>query len=176
MTALIFGGAASGKSQYGERLACTLPRRGELIYLATMEPGSGEAAERIRRHRVLRDGKGFSTVERSRDLAECPLPQGGTVLLEDLGNLAANELFSTKTLDPEGAYDRIRRGLDRVRERSEHLVIISNDLHRDGETYSRETELYLDLMARLHRDLAARADRVVEVVCALPVFWKGEGA
>ena len=176
MTALIFGGAASGKSEYGERLACTLPRRGELIYLATMEPGSGEADGRIRRHRALRAGKGFFTVEFSRNLAECPLPQGGTVLLEDLGNLAANELFAASPLDPEGAYDRIRRGLDWVRARSEHLAVISNDLHRDGETYSRETELYLDLMARLHQDLAAQADRVVEVVCALPVFWKGEGA
>lgn len=176
MTALVFGGAASGKSECGEKLVCSLPRTGELIYLATMEPFGPEAETRIRRHRELRAGRGFSTLERARELAGCPVPAGGTVLLEDLGNLAANELFAASPLDPEGAYDRIRRGLDWVRARSEHLAVISNDLHRDGETYSRETELYLDLMARLHQDLAARADRVVEVVCALPVFWKGEGA
>lgn len=54
MTALVFGGAASGKSGWAEDLICTLPRTGPLIYLATMEPGGGEAAERIRRHRALR--------------------------------------------------------------------------------------------------------------------------
>ena len=97
-------------------------------------------------------------------------------MLEDLGNLAANELFSEKNLDPEGAFLRIRDGLQVVRDRSEHLVVISNDLHRDGETYPRETEYYLDLMARLHREAAAWADQVVEVVCGLPVIWKGERA
>ena len=55
-------------------------------------------------------------------------------------------------------------------------MVISNDLHRDGETYPRETECYLDLMARLHREAAAWADQVVEVVCGLPVIWKGEWA
>ena len=43
MTALVFGGAASGKSEYGEKLVCSLPRTGELIYLATMEPFGPEA-------------------------------------------------------------------------------------------------------------------------------------
>ena len=176
MTALVFGGAASGKSEYGEKLVCSLPRTGELIYLATMEPFGPEAEARIRRHRELRAGRGFSTLERARDLSGCPLPAGGTVLLEDLGNLAANELFSGTDMDPEGAFPRIRDGLQAVRDRSEHLVVISNDLHRDGETYPRETECYLDLMALLHRELAVWADQVVEVVCGLPVTWKGERA
>ena len=104
MTALVFGGAASGKSEYGEKLVCSLPRTGELIYLATMEPFGPEAEASIRRHREQRAGRGFSTLERARELAGCPVPAGGTVLLEDLGNLAANELFSEKNLDPEGVF------------------------------------------------------------------------
>ena len=115
MTALVFGGAASGKSEYGEKLVCSLPRTGELIYLATMEPFGPEAEARIRRHRELRACRGFSTLERARDLAGRPLPSGGTVLLEDLGNLAANELFSGTDMDPEGAFLRIRDGLQAVR-------------------------------------------------------------
>ena len=70
MTALVFGGAASGKSEYGEKLVCSLPRTGELIYLATMEPFGPEAEVRIRRHRELRACRGFSTLERARDLAD----------------------------------------------------------------------------------------------------------
>ncbi len=155
MTALVFGGAASGKSECGEKLVCSLPRTGELIYLATMEPFGPEAEARIRRHRELRAGRGFSTLERARDLAGRPLPSGGTVLLEDLGNLAANELFSGTDMDPEGAFLRIRDGLQAVRVQSEHLVVISNDLHREA---------------------AAWADQVVAGVCGLPVIWKGERA
>ena len=49
----------------------------------------------------------------------------------------------------------------------------SGDLFRDGVDYPPETGAYLDLLARLHRDLAARADRVTELVCGLPVHWKG---
>lgn len=174
MTALVFGGAASGKSGWAEDLICTLPRTGPLIYLATMEPGVGEAAERIRRHRALRAGKGFSsTAERPRDLAGWAPPAGSAVLLEDLGNLAANELFSGGAFDPEGAYRRIRRGLDRLSESARHLVVVSGDLFRDGVDYPSETGAYLDLLARLHRDLAAQADRVTELVCGLPVHWKG---
>ena len=94
-------------------------------------------------------------------------------MLEDLGNLAANELFSGEILDPEGAYRRIQRGLDVLREGARHLVVVSGDLFRDGVDYPPETGAYLDLLARLHRDLAARADRVTELVCGLPVHWKG---
>ena len=175
MTALIFGGAACGKSAYGERLACALPRQGKLVYLATMEPVGEEAQARIRRHREQRAGKGFVTLERPRNLEDGPSLRGGTVLLEDLGNLAANELFFPQTPDPEEAYRSILRGLRSLQAGAEHLIVISNDLHRDEESYPRETEEYLELLARLHRDLAARADQVVEVVCGLPIVWKGEG-
>ena len=80
MTALVLGGAASGKSGWAEDLICSLPRTGPLIYLATMEPWGGEAAERIGRHRALRAGKNFScTVERPRDLAGWAPPAGSAV-------------------------------------------------------------------------------------------------
>lgn len=173
MTALVYGGAASGKSGYGEQLACSLPKSGELVYLATMEPFGQEAAERILRHRQQRAGKGFLTVECPRDLSGCPIPLGSIVLLEDLGNLAANELFGEERPDLEGAFRRIQTGLASVQKESEHLVVISNDIHRDGVSYPPETECYLDLLSRLHQELAAQADLVVEVVCGLPVFWKG---
>lgn len=174
MTALVFGGAASGKSAYGEALVCSLPRRGPLIYLATMDAGGAESAARIARHRAMRAGKGFVTLERGRGLADCPIPEGSAVLLEDLGNLAANELFSGPSPDINQAYQAILHGLEALAAQSEHLIVISVDLFRDGEIYPRETELYLSLMARLHAALAARADRVAELVCGLPVLWKGE--
>ena len=53
MIFLVTGGAASGKSEYAEKLACRLSAidGGPLIYLATMQPaGDPETAARIRRH------------------------------------------------------------------------------------------------------------------------------
>ncbi|MBS7219454.1 MAG: bifunctional adenosylcobinamide kinase/adenosylcobinamide-phosphate guanylyltransferase [Oscillospiraceae bacterium] len=174
MTALVLGGSASGKSGWAEDLICALPRTGPMIYLATMEPWGGEAAARIGRHQILRSGKGFSyTVERPRDLAGWDPPAGSAVLLEDLGNLVANELFSGESPDPEGAYRRIRQGLDVLMASVQHLVVVSGDLFRDGVDYPTETGVYLDLMARLHQDLAAQANQVIELVCGLPVRWKG---
>ena len=172
MFTLVIGGAASGKSEYAESLLLGAP--GPRYYLATMEPmEDAECRARIEKHRRQRAGKGFVTIERGVDLAGLALPARGDVLLEDLGNLAANELFGEERPDLEGAFRRIQAGLASVQKQSEHLVVISNDIHRDGVGYPPETECYLDLLSRLHQELAAQADLVVEVVCGLPVFWKG---
>ena len=46
-------------------------------------------------------------------------------------------------------------------------MVIGNDLFRDGQIYPRETELYLDTLARVQGELARRSDTVVELVCGL---------
>ena len=96
MIVLVTGGASSGKSAFAERVACALPA--PHVYLATMQGAGAEAAARIERHRALRAGKGFETVECPNMLESLAhsgsLPDQGTVLLEDLGNLAANEMFA----------------------------------------------------------------------------------
>ena len=62
MEALVYGGAASGKSRYAEDLLCALSGEGPRIYLATMEAMDEESRARVRRHRALRQNKGFSTL------------------------------------------------------------------------------------------------------------------
>ena len=66
MILLVTGGSASGKSEYAENRALQLAKteQKKLIYLAAMKPFGEEAAKRIERHRQLRAGKGFETVER----------------------------------------------------------------------------------------------------------------
>ena len=95
MFTLVIGGAASGKSEYAESRVTDLP--GRRIYLATMRPWDQECRNRIDRHRRLRLGKGFETLERYTDLAGAEIPAGANVLLECMSNLTANELY-----DPEG--------------------------------------------------------------------------
>ena len=71
------------------------------FYIATMQPFGKEAQDRIRKHRVMRAEKGFETLEcfTARSIRELSLPSGAAVLLEDLGNLCANELFSEEAGD-----------------------------------------------------------------------------
>lgn len=85
MLVLVTGGAASGKSEHAEKIICA--RAHSKLYLATMQPFGKSARARIARHRKLREGKGFYTVERSLDLKACKWIVIMTDLLEDLGNL-----------------------------------------------------------------------------------------
>lgn len=175
MRILIVGGAGSGKSQYAEQLACDLGTGGPLIYLATMSARDPESVERIQKHRLQRAGKGFETLERPKDLAGVTLPSSSTVLLEDLGNLAANELFS-QGADSISALQKMEAGAAHLERKARHLVVVGSALFSDGCQYDGGTQAYLELLSRLQNQLAGRFERVIEVVCGLPVVWKGEGA
>ena len=168
MVNLVIGAAASGKSEYAEDIVMSLP--GEKIYIATMEPFGAEAEERIARHRALRAGKGFTTVERPRDLIGLTPEADWNVLIEDLPNLAANELFS-----PEGGgADAVLSGVDRICKIVSSVTIVTGDIFSDGAEYDVGTREYMEMLADLHMRIAAKADNVVEVVCGIPCAVKGE--
>ena len=168
MVNLVIGAAASGKSEYAEDIVMSLP--GEKIYIATMEPFGAEAKERIARHRALRAGKGFTTVERPRDLIGLTPEADWNVLIEDLPNLAANELFS-----PEGGgADAVLSGVDRICKIVSSVTIVTGDIFSDGTEYDVGTREYMEMLADLHMRIAAKADNVVEVVCGIPCAVKGE--
>ena len=164
MLILVSGGSASGKSEFAEGLvtASGLETR---AYLATMQ------VCRVERHRRMRAGKGFATVECPVNLAGAVLPAGCAALLEDLSNLTANEFFGPQ--GREGAFDRVLSGVERAAEQATLLVVVTNELFSDGMDYDPETLAYLDVLARLNRAVARRADRVYEVVCGIPIAWKG---
>lgn len=113
-------------------------------------------------------------MEQPRNLETCSIPSHATVLLEDLGNLVANEIFSGKAVDKDAALAALERGLTALEHKAEHLVVVGNDLFRDGEHYPPETMAYLEVLAQVQTDLSRRYDLVAELVCGIPVFWKGE--
>ena len=170
MLTLVVGGAASGKSEYAERLVLqtALPR----YYLATMQVWDAECAARVEKHRRMRAEKQFETLECPLHLGTVHLPARGTALLEDLGNLTANELY-----DPAGAGEAaasaILDGLGRLAAQCEHLVVVSNEVFSGGANYAGDTDRYLKALAQVNNALAARADAVVRVVCGIPVYHKG---
>ncbi len=170
MEILVIGGTASGKSEYAETLA--MQYRPPRCYIATMMSGDAESLTRIERHQKIRAEKGFITIERYTDLAELRLPPCNTVLLECLGNLVANELFT-----PDGAGEwvagTILSGFAALRNQYGNLIVVTNDVFGDGNIYHNGTQRYLETLGSLNRVLAERFDRVIEVVCGIPILLKG---
>ena len=192
MMTLVCGGAASGKSAYAEALICGTGEN-RRIYLATMKPFGKEAEERIRKHRAMRADKGFDTLEcfTAGAIRGLSLPPGAAVLLEDLGNLCANELFPeaeskgqqdavsaadpTSAAGPDAAADSVISAVSALRQQCAELVIVANEVFSGGADYAGETLSYLRLLGQVSTALAAMSDRVVEVQCGVPVVLKDAG-
>ena len=167
MRTLVIGGAASGKSEYAETLALEsgTPR----YYIATMQPCGDEGRARIEKHRRMRAERGFITLEQYTDIGAAKLERGATALLECLGNLTANELFSGEGRNVQAMLD----GIALLEKSCNALIIVTNDVFCDGVAYDAPTMTYLRALAKLNNALAARVERVVEVVCGIPLFLKG---
>ena len=67
MITLVLGGSGSGKSAYAEHL---LDGKTNKYYIATMQVYDAEGEKKVARHRRLRAGKGFVTIE---SLSHCSL-------------------------------------------------------------------------------------------------------
>ena len=168
MVIFLTGSSASGKSVLAETLAAALAgENAPLLYLATMAAEDGESRLRVARHRAQRAGKGFATLERPAGLAGLALPPGATVLLEDLGNLCANELYAPGG----GGAAAVLAGLEDLSRRAANLVVVGNELAGDGGGWA-GMEDYLRAVSRAQRFCAARADAAGEVICGIPLWHK----
>ena len=164
---LVTGGSGCGKSTWAEKLVQSLPAE-RRIYIATMQVYDQESEKRVRRHRAQRADLGFRTVECEKNLSAAKIDTGSIVLLEDLVNLTANEMFDG------GDPNRVVPDLQKLSMRCRHLIMVTNDLFSDGETYSASVQEYLRCLADINRQAAGLADHVIEVVYSIPVALKGE--
>ena len=164
---LVTGGSGCGKSTWAEKLVQSLPAE-RRIYIATMQVYDQESEKRVRRHRAQRADLGFRTVECEKNLSAAKIDMGSIVLLEDLVNLTANEMFDG------GDPNRVIPDLQKLSMRCRHLIMVTNDLFSDGETYSSSVQEYLRCLADINRQAAGLADHVIEVVYSIPVALKGE--
>lgn len=170
MTVLVSGGSKCGKSGFAESLFSDF--YGEKIYLATMRPFGEEALRAIEKHKKMRLGKGFFTVEKFTDIEDLTFPNGCGILLEDMGNLLANEMFSGDDIG-ENYPEKILCGIEKISKNSELFVIVTNSVFSDGINYPKETALYIKNLSEINRRIVERADRLVECVYGIPVLRKG---
>lgn len=170
MIVLVIGGSGSGKSEYAENLAVSL-RQDSPIYIATMEPLDEESRLRIGKHQAMRKDKDFTTIECFTGLNRIMLPKDSTVLLECMSNLVANEMFSP-TERNEGVLERIKHGIEKLTEQSEHLILVTNNVFEDGCPYDSGTIEYLKVLGTLNQWAGSISNQVIEVVHGIPIFLK----
>lgn len=201
MITLIIGGSGSGKSAYAEdyvlAAAADLPK----YYIATMQVYDAEGERKVERHRRLRAGKGFVTIEQPTDIGKAGIKiagnawneqekgdihevdgmdapkeekQGGVALLECMSNLVANEMFSGEQMqETDAVVRRVTEGIEALaKQQLTHLVIVSNNVFEDGIAYDASTLRYIEVLGRINTRLADLADHVVEVVVGIPVTVK----
>jgi adenosyl cobinamide kinase/adenosyl cobinamide phosphate guanylyltransferase len=147
---LLIGGARSGKSALALRLA-----EGEVVFIATAEPGDAEMAERIERHRAERPAS-WHTVEEPVDLAGAlrSAPPDACVVIDCLTLWVAN------TMDEE----RAREAAAVAASRPGATIAITNEVGMGIVPANELAREYRDLLGRVNAIWAEAAERVLLVV------------
>ena len=178
MITLFIGGSGSGKSAYAEDYIISLSEEKKKYYIATMQVYDAEGERKIERHRMLRNGKGFSTIEQPVDIGKAigKMEVGErTALLECISNLTANEMFKGEVPETEEVVaEKIIKGIETLNRELTHLVIVSNNVFEDGKVYDKTTMAYIRAMGRINEKLAAMSEMVIEVVVGIPLVIKGK--
>ena len=194
MITLVTGGSGSGKSAYAESLLSSC--EGIRYYIATMQIYDAEGEKKVERHRKLRAGKRFLTIESPMNVGKIEFACEGeseqaqyrqeaemkvqgssekkSALLECMSNLTANEMFTKDGMkSEEEVVEKIVSEIQTLSQKLDNLVIVTNNVFEDGVIYDAGTMEYLKALGRINAALARLADRVAEVVVGIPVELKG---
>ena len=166
MVVLVVGVPDSGKSALAENVALELSGENKRIYLATMEILDEEGKKRVQKHRKLREGKGFFTVEAPLKAWESVSGVEGldkaTVLIECISNLVGNVMHDNVT--PEGDIIEVVTGnVAKICDAAGNVVIVTNSFAESGE-FDEETNKYISCLDEVNDRLRDLADEVYEFV------------
>ena len=153
---LILGPNNSGKSLLAEKLVVETKNLYR-IYLATMIPQTQENNQRIKKHILQREGKGFNTIEEPWNIHTLDIPKDSVILLEDASNLLANGIFIHHS-NVEECYQRIIT-LANV---CQKLIIVNIDGLTEGN-YDEETNNYIFQLNQLNQMLESIAANCIKL-------------
>lgn len=185
MLVMITGGSGSGKSKYAEEVAVDYNRAfgGCLYYVATMQSFDEEMDKKIARHREMRRGKGFETIECPLRLEKLSFSRNDVVLLECVSNLLSNEMYGEEGRVKERQNPKVFLGqveeyivkaILHLEQQAGCVVLVTNEVFSAGMNYDRETLTYIEGLGDINQRLGEAADGLVEVVCGIPLWIKGE--
>lgn len=166
---LILGGARSGKTGLGERLAMRAGARP--AYLATAEALDGEMADRVATHQLKRQGR-FETIEEPIELARSILraAKSHDVILVDCLTLWISNLLGAN-VDVAEAVEDLAATLAQVR--TAKVILISNEVGLGIVPDNPLARSFRDLAGAAHQRLAEICSDVYFVVAGLPMTLKG---
>lgn len=175
MLTVITGASGSGKSVFAENYICELHRQKpetKLLYVATMQPYGQETLQKIERHREQRKDKGFYSVDQYCQIENTKFVDENTlILLECLSNLLANEMYAKEQGEQE-VCKRILDGLKILEEKSDSLVVVTNEIFSEGIGDWEGSKAYLKALGILNQQLTKQAEQVYQVVAGIPVLRK----
>lgn len=149
---LIMGQNNSGKSLYAENLA--VENGNSRIYLATMQPTTEENFKRIEKHISQRSNKNFITIEKPVDICDVCINNQDVVLLEDVSNLLANEIY-TKQND----FNKVFKDIVQLSSKCKCLIAVTIS-GMNPDMYSSDTSDYITQINKLNSALCNFADAV----------------
>lgn len=140
-----------------------------------------EAAKKVATEKVATEKVSAGKVAAGKVAAE-RVPAGKIVLLECMSNLVANEMFSEENLSAVMDEAKIKQlsheiisGVTALQDSCNILIIVTNQIFEDGIRYDASTMDYIRLLGDINRQIAERAEQVVEVVAGIPIFIKKDG-
>lgn len=166
-TALILGGARSGKSRFAEAI---IARTGlPAVYIATAEIRDDEMAERIARHRDRR-GPDWTTVEEPLALPDrlLMLTDPGQVVLVDCLTLWLSNLMEAER---DVALEAARLAAVLAEARGP-VVLVSNEVGSGIVPMNALARRFADEQGRLNQTIAAAVETVFLVAAGLPLRLK----
>lgn len=164
----ILGGARSGKSRHA---IAAQPVRGRVTFIATAQPGDGDMAARIARHRAERPAH-WTTIEECFDVPTrlVELRSVDAAIVDCVTVWVANLMLRGDTNDAiAAAAEQLGKTLPRC---GFDVTLVSNEV---GAGVHPETAMGLrfrDLLGIVNQRLAAASDRVVLMVAGLPLTLK----
>ncbi len=157
MITLVLGGARSGKSAVGERLAAALGPDVTYVATAVVDPGDDEFARRIQQHRVRRPPS-WTTIEAGADLPAILTALHGPALVDSLGTWVA------ACADPGGPpadHDALCRALAR---RTGDTVVVSEEVGLGVHPSSEAGRHFREVLGTVNQAVADVAGDVLLVV------------
>ena len=178
---LIIGGARSGKSDYAQELALSLPQ--PVLFVATAEAGDEEMRQRIEAHREKRPAT-WKTLEAPASIGDRIRNEIGSIptVIIDCITLLVNNVFNKHSgpdgeLSDSGLIERdvnteIESLVECMNKVNASFIVVTNEVGQGLVPASSMSRLYRDMLGKTNRILAKNMDEVYMIIASLPVKIK----
>jgi adenosylcobinamide kinase/adenosylcobinamide-phosphate guanylyltransferase len=174
---LITGGSRSGKSSFALTLAEAVSSK--RLFVATCPNIDREMSERVRRHQEERRGRGWTTVERSVDLAALfadGVDEFDVILIDCITLWVNNVLYAASgngiDLDDFLIGRMCEQWLLPLENYHGTIICVTNEVGLGIVPDNAMARTYRDLVGTCNQLLGKKADEAILVSCGIPLYLK----